>query len=234
MNTTLPDGIIQTAEGIYVLRDDSHLSRWLEQHKRLDIAAGEIARWAKYIPFGGTVIDAGASLGDHCCTYAQLVGPMGNVFAFEPNRLAFKCLTLNFEGWHTVRTINAALSDEISTGKFYPAENAGASYVTDEADITGTLKMVMLDAYLPAFQRCDFIHLDVEGFERRALLGARALLQKFHPAIVLEINHGCLARYGLVEADVLATLTELGYGWQEVEVGHGTHLPQRDLLALPL
>ena len=64
--------IIKTKEGIHVLKNDSHLSRWIEEHGRLDIAAHEISFFAKYIPQGGVMVDAGACLGDHTETYAQL------------------------------------------------------------------------------------------------------------------------------------------------------------------
>ena len=227
----LPDGIIRTPEGIHVLRDDSHLSRWVEEHKRLDIAEPQIAHYAKYIPAGGTVIDAGACIGDHACTYAKLVGPSGSVWAFEPNPMAFTCLALNFERWGTVKCLNDALSFIRGRATYNRDANAGAGFISGSS---GSVDVMTLDDYAGLFTRIDFIHLDCEGMERAALLGGRAVLAKFHPAIVLEINHGCLARYGLTEADVLATLAELGYGWQEIEAGHGPHLPQRDILALPL
>lgn len=230
--TELPEGIIRTPEGIYVLESDSHLSVWLREHKRLDIAEPQIAHYAKYIPVGGTVIDAGASLGDHVCTYAKLVGPTGRVLALEPHPLTFQALKLNFDRWSSVVCVNRALSDGAGVIGFNPETNIGASFC-GWPGTAGTVECVALDSYLESFMSCDLIHLDCEGFEARALLGARAVLARFHPTIVLEINHGCLARYGLTERDVLATLDELGYHWQEIESGHGPHLPQRDILALP-
>ncbi len=222
-----------TPEGIYIVESDSHLGPWVREHRRLDIACGEIAKWAPLIPAGGVVIDAGASLGDHACTYASLVGPTGAVLAFEPHPLTFQALKLNFSRWLNVICINKALADNFTRIGFTAQTNVGASYCGFDRS-AGEVDCVALDSYLPTLRRCDFIHLDCEGFETQALNGARALLAKFHPAIVLEINHGCLARYGLVEVDVLTTLRELGYGWQEVEAGHGPHLPQRDLLCLPV
>lgn len=234
MNQPLPEGIIRTPEGIYVLRDDSHLSRWIEEHRRLDIAEPQIAHYAKYIPVGGTVIDAGACLGDHACTYAKLVGPSGSVWAFEPNPKSFAALKLNFSAWTNVKVYNVGLCDRNDYWTIHLSDNAGATYLMpDKAALAGDqVPMLKLDE-MADLLRLDFIHLDCEGMERDALLGARALLAKFRPTIVLEINHGCLARYGLVETDVLATLSDLGYNWREIEPGHGPHLPQRDILALP-
>ncbi len=225
-----PPRLLRTPQGIYVLEHDSHLSRWIEEHGRLDIAEPQIAHYAKYIPVGGTVVDAGASLGDHALTYAKLVGPSGRVFAFEPSPLAFEALVMNFLKWNTVEPYRIALGSIRASGSFHPSLNAGAGYVTDES---GDILIRPLDEYANSFNRLDFIHLDCEGMERAAILGAREVIVKFQPVIVLEINHACLARYGLIEEDVLLVLQNIGYRWHELEPGLGPHLPQRDIIALP-
>ncbi len=227
----IPTGLRRTPQGIYVLESDSHLSRWIEDHKRLDIAEPQIAHYAKHIPVGGTVVDAGACLGDHACTYAKLVGPTGRVLAIEPNPLAFEALALNFERWKAVVPVCGALSDGVHGATLTVSPNAGASYIT-RTD-SGAVSCFPLDRYVDSLMSCDLIHLDCEGWEMNALKGARAVIAKFRPAIALEINHECLERFGAQEADVLAVIADLGYQWQELEPGHGPHLAQRDILALP-
>lgn len=63
----------QTKEGWWVLADDTHLSKWVEEHGRLDHDEA-IASIVEHIPQGGVVVDAGASLGDHTIAYARKVG----------------------------------------------------------------------------------------------------------------------------------------------------------------
>lgn len=231
MPDAIPDGLIRTPEGIYVLRDDTHLSRWVENHKRLDVAEGQIEFYKRFIPVGGTVVDAGASLGDHALTYAKLVGPSGHVIAVEPNPLAFLALNLNFEKWINVLLLPLALSDGSGTVTFLREANAGASYAI-EGDIQ-TVRCTTIDLLCSGVQRLDFIHLDLEGYEFKALYGARKTLSRFRPVIVLEINHACLKRNNVTEAHVLQLLDEIGYHWEELEPHLNSSYPQRDILALP-
>lgn len=224
----LPAGIIRTKEGHYVLESDSHLSRWVENHGRLDVSDGQIEFYKDYIKSDSVCLDGGACIGDYTATLEKLVGPMGRVMALEPNPLAFEALRLNFANGATVRCLNAGLSDVSGEARMVVEKNAGASYV-GVAGVPVTLTTI--DAL--GFNRLDFVHLDCEGFESRALLGGSATLARCHPVIVLEINHGCLARIGLKEEDVLGALRDLGYRWAEIEPHLNSSYPQRDIICFP-
>lgn len=227
--TPLPEGIIRTPEGIYVLRTDSHLSRWCEQAKRLDIAEGEIAHFASHIPVGGIVIDAGACLGDHAATYSKLVGPTGTVLAIEPGELTYQALWRNMEAYPNVKAIHAALGAHEGRARHEIAENVGGSHLGGDGE--DNVDLTTIDAL--KLGRLDFIHLDCEGFEPFALRGGTETIRRCRPAMVIEINKGALARFGQRDTDVYLTLNDLGYDWRELWEGHGTHMEQRDILCLP-
>ncbi len=236
----IPEGVITTKEGWRVLKDDTHLSRWIEEHGRLDVAHHEIERYfAKYIPKGGTVIDAGASLGDHTTTYADLVGPRGKVWAFEPNPDSFFCLQCNMGSAHNTTCINRGLSDMPREGlPLILNPNIGASHIALKPSLEDGPSVKVdcfpLDTYIYGFERVDFIHLDVEGFEAQALIGATRTISKFRPVIVLELNKGCMARTGVSEPIIRELLTNvLGYIIEEVEPDHGPHMEQRDIICIP-
>ncbi len=233
MPDDIPPGLELTAEGIYVVSGDTHLSSWIrDEHHRLDVSDGQIAFYAKHIPVGGTVVDAGASLGDNSCTYAKLVGPSGRVLAFEPHPISFQGLKLNFDRWKNVICVNKALSDREGEMPFVCEVNVGASHL----EVKGGDKKVPcipLDSWFTSFERCDLIHLDCEGFETRVLMGARKTIAHFRPVLVLEVNHGCLERYGLDEMDVHVLLDDMNYRWEEIEPHHGPHCSQRDIICFP-
>lgn len=233
--SAVPEGLVQTKEGFYVLERDTHLSRWVEEHGRLDVAAGQIDFFKRFIPVGGVVVDAGASLGDHTLTYAKLVGPTGHVFAFEPHPLSFQALQLNFEAWKNVQTSQCALSDHLGEYGMTLHENAGMSFLGLDAvgHETVTVRCQYLDYALAGIHRLDFIHLDCEGWEVKVLSGARGLIARHRPVIVLEINHVCLARVGLTEDDVLRAIKEMGYGWEEIEPHLSSDYVQRDIICHP-
>ncbi len=235
----LPEGVIKTKEGWHVLRDDTHLSRWIEIHQRLDVAAPEIElHFAKYIPKGGTVVDAGASLGDHTATYSKLVGPTGSVLAFEPNPLSYYCLQANMAAAKNTHCINRGLSDVTRRDVPLVVEaNVGASYI----DIAGTtnerptrsVDCLTLDSFISDLDRLDFFHLDAEGHELKALLGAQVVISRFRPVVAMEMNQKHMQRSGSSEAAVRAFFEILGYSIQETEAHHGPHVEQRDIICLP-
>ncbi len=223
----LPEGIILTPEGVHVLANDSHLSRWIEEGHRLDIAEGEIAHFAGHIPAGGTVIDAGACLGDHTATYAKLVGPSGTVLAFEPGRLTYEALWRNFADVPQVKCFHAALGHHEGRTFHKLAENVGGSHIGDEGD---SVKLTTIDAL--CLSRLDFIHLDAEGMEPAILRGGANTLRALRPVMVVEINKGALARFSFTDEDVYRTLGEIGYDWRELFDFNHRDMEQRDILAI--
>ena len=225
--------IIRTKEGVWVLKEDSHLSRWIEEHGRLDIADGEIAQFAKYIPKGGVVIDAGASLGDHTATYAKLVGPSGKVFAFEPNPGLFACLWRNMEEFRWVTPLNYALGSLNTKVDFHREHNAGASYVSPGSGIDPDIMVdvTTLDSLDLPISRCDFIHLDAEGYEPFILDGAREFLRKFTPVMLIEVCHSHLQRQAMNESSLMLLLDSLHYRVEEIDGTPASE--QRDILCLP-
>ncbi len=172
--TTLPSGkIIATIEG------DTHISKWAIEAGRLDHDQNTLPLLAPYIPKGGTVVDAGAFIGDHTVFYADRVGPAGQVLAFEPNFAAFECLHHNVQ-WMPVTCHHAGLSDATSTAAIATDINAGASHLTDGKGCA----LLALDSL--NLQRLDFFKLDVEGFEVRALRGAKDTIHRCRPVMLIE------------------------------------------------
>jgi len=60
-------------------------------------------------------------------------------------------------------------------------------YQIDEV-ATGDVVMCTIDSL--NLEKCDLIHLDIEGYEGKALLGAANTIQKFKPVIIIERNSG--------------------------------------------
>lgn len=227
----LPDGIIRTPDGVFVLRDDTHLSRHIERWFRLDIEYQFLHELAPYVPEGGVVIDAGACLGDHALTWSQMVGATGKVFCFEPHPLTFQALRLNMDRLVNVACLNCALGDRNAELPFQRDPNIGASYMA----AVGTEKVWVdtLDNLLEIerLTRLDFIHLDAEGYETFILRGAREVIRRFRPAMMLEYCPAHMARAGLLSEDLKAELDGLGYAIHALP--GQDHPQQRDILCLP-
>lgn len=225
--------------GVFVLRDDTLLSRWIENANSLDLShnIAEIASFAHVIPENGVVIDAGACLGDHTLTYSQIVGTAGRVFAFEPHPVVFSALVHNMARLNNVTCFDNGLSNKSGEVMMNTTPNIGASHVVpkvidQEPSWPKTrVKLVTLDEFLlPQLTRCDFIHLDAEGMEPWILNGATKLIETFRPALVVELSDRWLKRYGSSEIELVTLIRDLGYS--VFAIPGQTCSEQRDVLCL--
>jgi FkbM family methyltransferase len=219
--------IKRTTEGIFVMVDDTHLSRWVEQDGRLDHARDYIERFKSHIPEGGTVIDCGTSIGDHTVTYASIVGPNGTVLGFEANPDVWECCCLNLAIYPWAKIYNVGLSNDFGVAGIDINPNVGASRLTSQGR---SIMLAPLDSYIGQLAACDFIKVDIEGFEEKFLRGAEAIISKFHPAILMEINSGALAAQGTSSSEIYNLLDQFGYRWAVADGKTGT--PQYDIICV--
>lgn len=213
-----------TGKEVAIIEGDTHISEWVKQNGRLDHDRSLLPVIAKYIPNGGTAIDVGAYIGDHTIFYAQRVGQHGKVVAFEPNPIPFECLEYNMQKFPNVQVLNMGASDTDEGISIQQDSNVGASRPKQGGDIQCiTIDSLNLD-------RCDFIKMDCEGFELKALKGAMETILKHRPVMLIEINDHALKAQGLSRNDVLQYVSDLGYTFRNVYEGHGMEGVQLDVI----
>jgi FkbM family methyltransferase len=167
---------------------------------------------------GMTVLDVGANIGYFSALAAGLVGRGGEVYAFEPSPACSSQLKRNLAPFPSAYAFPVAVGDAHGTACFRfseePNQTGWGSLLSEDKSMQETIvPVVTLDDWVREnkIRRVDFIKMDVEGAECRALQGATALLNQFRPIIVAELNSTCLARDGRQPADVLALLRTAGY-----------------------
>lgn len=213
--------------GIAVLEEDTHISRWVEEGGVLCHDGCVPMFILPHIPVGGTVVDGGAFIGDHTCAYLEKVGPNGTVLAFEPNPKAFKCLAHNCP---KAELYPVALGSRMSSARFLEHENAGASSLTIDAE-NKDVSVITLDSI--KLDRLDFMKLDLEGYECEALQGAVNTIGKFRPVMVIEMMDGHLRRQGASSRELMEMIVVLGYNFRNLILGTSINGPQVDLLCTP-
>ena len=196
-----------TNRGIWVLTNDTHISRWVEQYGRLDFDGHLLPRVLPHIKPGMTVVDVGAFIGDHTHAYAKAVAGVdtGRVIAFEPNPMTFECLKRNMHGHGHVECINKGLGPVPCMMSVSQSPNAGAAHLVSGSDV----EVTTLDSY--GLHACDLIKIDAEGLEFGILQGAWQTIARHNPVLVLEINLGALARNGVIPDDIYSWLRLRGY-----------------------
>jgi FkbM family methyltransferase len=215
------------SNGIAVIPGDTHISKWVEQEGRLDHDQNMLPLILKHINFGDWVLDIGAFIGDHTVAYAEAVGDVGRVLAFEPNPQAYECLNHNMKGYANVVTYNFPLSTyEGFEYENIISPNAGAGFVV-ASDKSGQ-KTRALDHLL--LEKVNFIKIDAEGFEVEILEGAEKTINKFLPILLLEVNPGALERRGKSVKDLFYLLDRYGYKYRNIYEEQAMSGHQYDIL----
>jgi FkbM family methyltransferase len=150
-----------------------------------------------------TVIQAGGNIGVYPATMA---GQFERVITVEPDLTNYQALLLNVAGHDNIEHHWAAFGDKIGTASVdhpYP-ENIGAHQLKAGNDV----RVLTIDSL--CVDNCDFIQLDIEGYEHLALLGAERTIKKTYPVITLELK-GLGSRYGYTDEDTIGLLQGWGY-----------------------
>lgn len=141
---------------------------------------------------GKAVVDAGANIG----MFSILAGRMGakKVYAFEPIRGNFEYLSRNIqlnglEG--TVVPINKALGGRNETREIHCsgfADDHSASFENvGSLKAMQTVEVVSVDSF--AKGKIDFIKMDVEGYEKEVIEGARETIRRDSPLLSFSVYH---------------------------------------------
>ncbi|MCA9034528.1 MAG: FkbM family methyltransferase [Planctomycetaceae bacterium] len=169
---------------------------------------------------GDTFLDIGANHGSYSILAASILKGTGRIVAFEPFLKLAECveksLTLSSHNcWDVMRI---ALSDKAGTCQFYfDSTGSGTGSVfgnfSDNAKHSCTVEMTPLDSITEQLRVVGsvLIKLDVEGSEFNVLNGARGLLRRFRPTIILETNPESASAAGHSLSDLVQLLAEEGY-----------------------
>jgi FkbM family methyltransferase len=134
-------------------------------------------------------------IGSHIGTYSWLLSPHFNyVHAFEPNKEIYNYLCGNIalrNQSHKINTYNLGISDKEDNLTFYMRSHDGGGSGFEDIDSNeptqdiGKLPVKTLDSF--NFNNIGFIKIDVEGHEKKVLLGAKETLEKNnYPPILFE------------------------------------------------
>lgn len=135
---------------------------------------------------GTTALDIGAHIGSHTVTLAQLLGPDGVVYAFEPQRKIYRELVKNLELNEVTNAVplRFAVGNQNKLIEMSPTNDFdGRMHVGRGGDAA---ELRRIDDF--GFQNVSLMKVDVEGFELEVLKGARETIARWHPAIIIEIT----------------------------------------------
>jgi FkbM family methyltransferase len=193
---------------------------------------------------GSVSIDIGAAAGLYTVALSQLAGPTGQVHSIEPLPFAHPLWTRVLRGGtgQNVRRHTMALGVEPGQGTMsVPIGKYGAvtgrSFLAWRTDGLGsnsefsrhkevTVEVDTLDGLCARLEltRLDFLKIDVEGAELHVLEGGQKSIDRFRPAILVEIEDRHIVRYQHSAQTIVDWFTERGYtmhtwhdGWRPAD-----------------
>lgn len=176
----------------------TEVGKWTAITKKpLYFLVNDIDKYEKYykIEKGNIVFDAGANEGALSIIYSQKVGTRGKVFSFEPDSinsdLLHENLNLNAEV-ENVKVIKNGLWNKSETLEFFEAGNVGSSlFYEDKTSKKVTIQGISIDDFVARkkINKLDFIKMDIEGAEIKALEGAVKTIEKLKPNFAIASYH---------------------------------------------
>ena len=171
-----------------------------------------------------TFIDVGANLGEYSLFAAKRL-TRGRVLAFEPLPTIRAVLQKNvlLNGFRNIDVYPIGLSSRTETltihefedvheglATFYPGDRISRSSVAVE--------LKKLDDIITSLSplRIDFIKIDIEGGELKALQGALSVISRYRPTFMIEINEVTYAAAGFTIKDIELFFSEVGYKSYEI------------------
>jgi FkbM family methyltransferase len=180
---------------------------------------------ADYRPQPGDVIwDIGAHAGATAYFFAQMVGPAGRVYAFEPDDHTHSYLLRNIElhKLQNVIPVKKALAESTGTARFSMDGTLGAGLAdftqcADRQKVRTVETLSFADA-CSEFETPSFVKMDVEGAEISVIAGALPFLKETPIHFAIETEHRVHREYTSVP--ITRMLSGIGYKvWSSSEFG---------------
>jgi FkbM family methyltransferase len=194
---------------------------------------------------GSVCFDVGAAAGLYTVELSRLAGPSGQVHSFEPVPFAHPMLTrllgartdpnvrhhpvaLGVEAGHGVMSVPVGRHGPVTGRSYLDAHCSGpGSNAEFRGQIGVDIEVQTRDGVCTAagLTRLDFIKIDVEGAELQVLQGGQQSVDRFRPALLVEIEDRHTSRYEHPASDVATWLRRREYtmltwqhGWHKTDV----------------
>ena len=193
---------IEKVNGVWVPSNDIHIDQWrsgqpFTQNKCLNSFMSWCQSQNKKFR---TVLDIGAWCGTWSIAMAAYCK---NIYAFEPDRTHFECLTRNIVPYVHINPRMIALGDSTNTVGLTKDDFTQARRIDGKGDI----QLHTVDSF--DFKNVDLIKIDVEGYEMRVLKGAEKIL-KTCQFLMIELNNNS-KKYQSSNIEIEQYLFQLGF-----------------------
>jgi FkbM family methyltransferase len=143
---------------------------------------------------GWVCADVGAHIGYFTLLMAKLVGPEGRVVAFEADRDNADLLRVNVSlnrYQDRVRVEQRAVADGSQDSvTLYAGPSSFQVSILPQGRRIAEVPAISLEQYFGRGDRLDFIKMDIEGGESKAIPGMKRLFIETRPVLLVEVHEG--------------------------------------------
>jgi FkbM family methyltransferase len=168
----------------------------------------------KHVKPGNTILDVGANIGLFTIEGTKAIGPSGNLIAIEaaPSHANSVRESARLNQMANVEVVSVAVGDSDGEATLtLPRDTNFGMFTLGKVDGDESYKVpVRRIDDIVAGRKIDFIKMDIEGSEYRALLGAKETL-KSRPPILIELNEIALKGCGSSSFQVKQLLASMNY-----------------------
>ena len=134
----------------------------------------------------GAFVDAGCFDGEDCIAFLNsILNENGNIFAFEPDINNYVNCIKRLKQYERVKVYNIGLADQ-KQQVYFRGDGGVDSRISEEGDYLVDIDTI--DSVL-SNENIGFIKMDIEGSEKKALLGARTHIEKEKPNMMISVYH---------------------------------------------
>lgn len=201
--------IVDTVDGVFLAPNGDLITDHLAEFGSHSGPFVQLALDA--VSAGDLVVDVGAHIGTYTVPLARRVGPLGRVIAIEANPAIHPLLEVNVslnDLQHIATVLRYAAGSERGVASLaWRRKNTGAAQLRDEG--TEHVEVDALDRLVSG--EPTLIKIDTEGFELEVLRGARGIIERCRPSLLIEISAAQLAEHGNSPEEVSELLSAAGY-----------------------
>jgi FkbM family methyltransferase len=166
--------------------------------------------YRKLFPAGAWIADVGAHIGMHSDAFIKIVGDKGRLAVIEARPDLIAGIKAHIGERPNVDYVAAAVSDKVGTSTFWHARarpgESGLLYqahLHDADPVEISVDVTTLDLALSAWNRLDYIKMDIEGGELNCLKGGEQVISRYRPIISFECSSHTFPAYGYSGKDFI-------------------------------
>ena len=135
------------------------------------------------------MVDLGAYTGDTVLSYLANYGEdcYKKIYCYEITPASFETLRKNLEKYRDIEFRMKGVGDAVGKMRVVGNKASASANTLGEAGEGEEVSVTTLDADIP--ERITLLKADIEGFEQKALLGARNHILKDHPKLLIAVYH---------------------------------------------